>query len=270
TKYTSPALTQKVFANIKRVSKGFSGVETPLFDAMLVQQQVQDNVAEVEEDDDNKICVAPPPPSPTPSTTPPPPQQEHIPLPPQAQSAQPSSPPQQQPSQTTNISESLMTLLNKLMETCATLTQKVDNLEQDKIDQALEITKLKQRVKKLEKKMGFKSSGFKILKKDTDEAKPAKVEEVLEVVTAAKGVIIQDPEETAASVIVYTEAVRAELNANINKNDVIDQVKRREKQDNTVMRYQALKRKPMTKAQARKNMMIYLKNMAGFKMDFFK
>nr|GEU63138.1 hypothetical protein [Tanacetum cinerariifolium] len=36
------------------------------------------------------------------------------------------------------------------------------------------------------------------------------------------------------------------------------------------MRYQALKRKPMTEAQARKNMMIYLKIMARLKMDFFK
>nr|GEW77758.1 putative reverse transcriptase domain-containing protein [Tanacetum cinerariifolium] len=37
--YTSPALTQKVFANIRRVSKGFFGVETPLFATMLVQPQ---------------------------------------------------------------------------------------------------------------------------------------------------------------------------------------------------------------------------------------
>ncbi|GJY71209.1 putative ribonuclease H-like domain-containing protein [Tanacetum coccineum] len=41
TKYTSPALTQKVFANIRRVGKGFSGNETPLFDTMLVQPQTQ-------------------------------------------------------------------------------------------------------------------------------------------------------------------------------------------------------------------------------------
>nr|GEU88156.1 putative ribonuclease H-like domain-containing protein [Tanacetum cinerariifolium] len=40
TKYTSPALTQKVFANIRRVGKGFSGVKTPLFEGMLVEQQV--------------------------------------------------------------------------------------------------------------------------------------------------------------------------------------------------------------------------------------
>nr|GEW38664.1 hypothetical protein [Tanacetum cinerariifolium] len=47
-------------------------------------------------------------------------------------------------------------------------------------------------------------------------------------------------------------------------------VQRKEKEDNVVMRYQALKRKPQTEAQAKKNMMIYLRNLAGFKMDYFK
>nr|GEW57831.1 putative ribonuclease H-like domain-containing protein [Tanacetum cinerariifolium] len=42
TKYTSPALTQKVFANIKRVRKGFSGVETHLFEGMLVGQEIEE------------------------------------------------------------------------------------------------------------------------------------------------------------------------------------------------------------------------------------
>nr|GEY12251.1 hypothetical protein [Tanacetum cinerariifolium] len=162
----------------------------------------------------------------------------------QAESTQPSSPPQQQPSQTTDIS---MTLLNTLLETCATLTKKVANLEQDKLAQAIEIIKHKQRVKSMQ---------------DFDEAAPAKVEEVIEVVTAAKlmtdvvttaattitaaqvpkasapwkrkGVIIQDPEETATtSVIVYSEVKskdkgkEAELNANINWNDVMKQSRRR-------------------------------------------
>nr|GEV35651.1 hypothetical protein [Tanacetum cinerariifolium] len=153
---------------------------------------------------------------------------------------------------------------------------------------------------------------------------PAKVEEVIEVVTAAKlmtevvtidaataaattitaalmpkasaprrrrGVIIQDPEEAAtASVSMQSEVkskdkgkgilveeskplkrqaqiehdeafareLEAELNANINWNDVIEQVKRKERQDNTVIRYQSLKRKHVTEAQARKNMMAFL------------
>nr|GEW03943.1 uncharacterized mitochondrial protein AtMg00810-like [Tanacetum cinerariifolium] len=68
----------------------------------------------------------------------------------------------------------------------------------------------------------------------------------------------------------YTRELEAELNKNINRDDVIEQVKRKENEDNAVLRYQALKRKPQTEAHARKNMMVYLKNMAGFKMDFFK
>nr|GEX43292.1 xylulose kinase-1 [Tanacetum cinerariifolium] len=40
TKYTFPALAQKVFANMRRVGKGFSGIETPLFEGMLVVQEV--------------------------------------------------------------------------------------------------------------------------------------------------------------------------------------------------------------------------------------
>nr|GEV95692.1 hypothetical protein [Tanacetum cinerariifolium] len=79
TKYTSPALTQKVFANMRRIGKGFSGVETPLFDAMLVKQQVHDD-AEVKEDkDDNEVPAAPSPPTPATTSTP---QQEPIPSPP--------------------------------------------------------------------------------------------------------------------------------------------------------------------------------------------
>nr|GEV96874.1 hypothetical protein [Tanacetum cinerariifolium] len=118
-----------------------------------------------------------------------------------------------------------------------------------------------------------------------------------------KGVVIRDLEETTTSSIIihsepkskdkgkwimvqepkplkkktqieqdeaYARELEAELNKTINWDDVIDQVQRKEKEDNVVMRYQALKRKLQIEAQARKNMMIYLRNMAGFKMDYFK
>nr|GFC76787.1 hypothetical protein [Tanacetum cinerariifolium] len=40
TPYISPTLTQKVFANMRRVRKGCSGVETPLFKNMLEVREV--------------------------------------------------------------------------------------------------------------------------------------------------------------------------------------------------------------------------------------
>nr|GFD52853.1 hypothetical protein [Tanacetum cinerariifolium] len=102
------------------------------------------------------VPAAPTPPSPTnaPSPTP----QDPLPTPPQAQPVTLPASPQEQP---TDTSESSMTLLHILMETCTTLSQKVAQLEQDKITQALEILKLKKRVKKLEKKRRSKSSGLK-------------------------------------------------------------------------------------------------------------
>nr|GEZ45274.1 hypothetical protein [Tanacetum cinerariifolium] len=301
---------------------------------------------------DDEDAAKPTPP--TPATTSPP-QQELIhstsqvaptplPSPHQSPIAQPSLPSQQQqPSQTTNIS---MDLLNTLLETCTTLTRKVENLEQDKIAQALEITKLKQRVRRLEKKrkrmhlnrgkideidadedFNLEKVVAEVTKDAEDEAEPAELIEVIKVVNTAKlmievvtaaattitaspstarrrnGVVIRDPGEIATpSVIVHSEPkskdkgkgilveepkplkkqaqieqdeayareLETELNANINWNEVIEQVKRKEKQENEFLRYQALKRKPKTEAQARKNMMVYLKNMAGFRMDFFK
>nr|GEZ41228.1 hypothetical protein [Tanacetum cinerariifolium] len=94
----------------------------------------------------------------------------------------------------------------------------------------------------------------KVLSMQNDEPEPAELKEQAQI------------EQDEA----YERVLEAELNKNINWDDVIEQVKRKEKEDNVVLRYQALKRKPQTEAQARKNMVVYLKSMAGFKMDYFK
>nr|GEZ44811.1 hypothetical protein [Tanacetum cinerariifolium] len=58
TRYISPALTQKVFANIRRVGKGFSGVETPLFESMLVVRDVAEEAeAHVPAQGDNVLST---------------------------------------------------------------------------------------------------------------------------------------------------------------------------------------------------------------------
>nr|GEW84944.1 hypothetical protein [Tanacetum cinerariifolium] len=91
-------------------------------------------------------------PSPTPPTPPPHPSQDIpstsqiSPTPPQLPQVQPPSP---QPQQDAGIP---MNLLQDLMDTFTTLTRRVEHLEIDKVAQALEITKLKRRVKKLERK----------------------------------------------------------------------------------------------------------------------
>nr|GEW41208.1 RNA-directed DNA polymerase like [Tanacetum cinerariifolium] len=60
----------------------------------------------------------------------------------------------------------------------------------------------------------------------------------------------------------------ADMKDNIDWNEVVEHVQSR--QSDAVRKYQALKRKLVSVAQARKNMMIYLKNMVGYKMEYFK
>nr|GEY49131.1 hypothetical protein [Tanacetum cinerariifolium] len=368
---------------MRRVGKRCSGVETPLFERMIVAQQVGEGAAEVNVEDvpaagvtdesdasvnyDNVTAAVDEPsiPSPTPSTQPPPtshdiPSTSQVkPTLPPSLIAQPQSPQQQlQPSQDADIS---MDLLHNLLDIYTTLTRRVKNLEQDKIVQALEITKLKQRVKTLERINKLKDVTLKdvaAVAKDVQDAEikessdvhgrhaesqaqiyqidlehadkvlsmqdidiePIELQEAVELVTttklitevvttasatitARKRVVIRDPEEYATpSIIIHAKAkskdkgkgilveepkplkkqaqieqdeayareLEAELNKNIDWDEVIGHVQRKEKKANDVKRYQALKRKPQTKAQTRKNTMIYLRNMAGFKMNYFK
>nr|GFC94051.1 hypothetical protein [Tanacetum cinerariifolium] len=59
TKYISPALTQKVFVNMKRIWKGFSGVETPLFEGMLVgREDVEADIGEKQIPDHTDVAAA--------------------------------------------------------------------------------------------------------------------------------------------------------------------------------------------------------------------
>nr|GEU73900.1 putative ribonuclease H-like domain-containing protein [Tanacetum cinerariifolium] len=148
-RYTSPALTHKVFANMRRVGKGFLGVETLLFASMLDQP-----------------------------TTP---------------------------------HESSIPLLTTLMETCATLSQKV-----------------------------------------AEKMHPNKGK--IEAIDADEGITLVDVETQEE--VVTMDNLRGE------------QVQ--ERHLDNIKKYQSLKKKPIFIAQARKNMVINLKNMAGYKMEHFR
>nr|GEW41951.1 hypothetical protein [Tanacetum cinerariifolium] len=286
------------------------------------------NVADVVDDADAEPTL----PSPTLAITPLPSQElpstsQVAPTPPPSPIAPPSSPPQQQkPSQPLHPTTISMDLLHTLLETCTTLTRRVENLEQDKIAQALEITKrmhpnrgiialidadedvtleevdaakdtkvakdadVQERLEESQTQVYHidLEHADKVLSMQDDKAEPTELTEVTEVVTTAKlmtkvvttaastitvapstarrrkGVVVRDPEETATpSTIVHSEPKSKDKGKGI-------LVKKKGKQDNAILRYQALKRKPQTEAQGRKNIMVYLKNMAGFKMDFFK
>nr|GFA58664.1 hypothetical protein [Tanacetum cinerariifolium] len=313
-----------------------------------------------------------------------------------------------------------MSLLQEALDTCASLTRRVEHLEHDKVAQNLEIAKLKTRVKKLERANKVKTLKLRRLRKvgtsqriessddtvmedmsnqgrmieeldkdegavlmnenkETEEVKDItgdahvegrqakiyqidmdhavkvlsmqedepEIQEALEVVTTAKliieviaavsetvnaapvvptvttavvptittvavkvivpstrrrrGVVIRDPEEESSvktptetkskdkgkGIMVeepkplkkkkqvkldeaYVRKLHEELNQDINWEVAMDHVKQKAKENPYVQRYQTMKKRPQTKAQAQRNMMMYLKNTAGFRLKYFK
>nr|GFC93322.1 hypothetical protein [Tanacetum cinerariifolium] len=59
TRFISPALTQNFFANMRRVGKGFSGVETPLFEGVLADRQpTEEGLADEQVQVDDVVATA--------------------------------------------------------------------------------------------------------------------------------------------------------------------------------------------------------------------
>nr|GEX54664.1 hypothetical protein [Tanacetum cinerariifolium] len=158
---------------------------------------------------------------------------------------------------------------------------------------------LKKRVKRLERKKKSKTSGLKRLRRvgadqrvesssniilgvEEDTSKWRGGKEIASI-DADKGITLVDVEtdEEEVALDAEDEQERAdneealelqrqldEREDDIDWSTVAKQVK--ERQPDSIKRYQYLKKKPVSVAQAKKNMMIYLKNMAGYKIKFFK
>ncbi|GJY16638.1 hypothetical protein Tco_0387060 [Tanacetum coccineum] len=139
--YVTPSHTKKIFGNMKRVGKGFSGRETPLFPTIMVQ--AQEEMGEVdeaiyEEMDDSLERAT------TTATSLDAEQDRGVNIP-------------------RSDEDSLK--LKELMELCTNLKNRVIDLEKTKTSQAQEITSLKRRVRRLKKKGGSRTHKLKILYK---------------------------------------------------------------------------------------------------------
>nr|GEZ15322.1 hypothetical protein [Tanacetum cinerariifolium] len=297
--YDNPSLTKKLFTNIKRVGTGFYGVVTSLFDNMLVPAAKE---------------VAPKIPSPKPLPEHMLPSPSNDPLP----GGKNSMKLKELMDLCTHLFNKILELESKVIDIKYTYKERIEKLE-GRVDRLKEENKVLKDLHSVhskvdtaapvvEKEKSFKQGRMiadidedvkinleeaqaksyrmdlehleKVLSmQDVDDEEPAKVEEVLKVVTSAK--LITEVVTTAGATTTaeatkieqdeaFARQLEAELNADINWNVVIEKFKRNERLNVAVMKYQALKRKPLTEAQATKNMIIYLKNMAGYKMNYFK
>nr|GFA58278.1 hypothetical protein [Tanacetum cinerariifolium] len=196
TRYISPVLTQKVFTNIQRVGKGFSGVETPLFETMLAVRDIAEEVEaqvlalgdDIQEHAAEEVAADVVPPTLT--------------LPSPSSSVIPPSPPHQSPCppQPQDV-EGLSLLFQRVLDTCSALVLRVKCLENANAAQQLEIVKLKARVKKLEKLNQVKSLKLRRLKKVGTSQRVESLDDVENVFNQGRNIVDMDQDEGIKLVI---------------------------------------------------------------------
>ncbi|GJX68364.1 hypothetical protein Tco_0304091 [Tanacetum coccineum] len=160
--YVTPFHTKKIIRNIKRVGKGFSRRDTPLFPTIMVQAQQEQGEDEAvnEKMDGNLVRAAT-------TTTGLDAKQDSSNIDKTQSKATPNEPSSLGTSSGVNTprSDKDRLKLNELMEFYTKLQQRVLDLENTKTAKAQEITSLKLRVKKLEKKGGSRTHKLKRLYK---------------------------------------------------------------------------------------------------------
>nr|GEV83283.1 hypothetical protein [Tanacetum cinerariifolium] len=226
---TSPALTQKVFANMRRVGKGYLGVETPLFATMLVQPQSPG----VEEEVEVEVPVAPTPPYPINIVE-------------------------------IDVDEDITLVDDETqVDLGAGLQGRTDDVSVAKEVSDVEPTMFDDEevtMTMAQTLIKMKSEKARLLYEQM--AKSLHDEEVKQ--AAAREKQEKDDLEKAKVLKKHYE----DKQENIDWNTIAEKIQK--KQLDNIRKYQSLKREPISVAQARKNMIIYLKNMVGYKMEHFR
>nr|GEY65814.1 hypothetical protein [Tanacetum cinerariifolium] len=268
TRFISLALTQKVFANMRLVGKGFSGVETPLFEGMLAARQLaEEGIAEEQVQADAAIAAT---------------IQE-------------------------NVAEIIKLKARVKRLERANKGRMIDDLDKDEgiklvVDQVKDAniaeTKGRHAAEQAKKQAEIYHLDLdhpsKVLNVVTTAsqvsaasatisiAKPSIPAATPTVVDKGKGILIETPKPMKKKDQIKLDAEYArklheeinkdheKINKDIDWDAAIDHVNQKSKNPQYIKRYQVMKKRPQTESEARKNIMIYLMNTAGYKMDFFK
>nr|GEV61324.1 hypothetical protein [Tanacetum cinerariifolium] len=241
TRFISLALTQKVFANMRRVGKGFSGVETPLFH---VENLKNDNAAQ-------KLVI--------------------IKLKARVKRLEKAS----------MVKSSKLRRLRKVgastrvessddIEDVFNQGRMIDDMDKDEgieleddseVQEVVEVVTTAKLITEVVTAAASQVSAASVTILAAKPSIPATAPTVVAAYTRRrKGVIIRDPEEE----------LPLKTPAETPKDAAMDHVNQKSNNPQYIKRYQGIKKRPQTESKARKNMMIYLKNTASYKMDFFK
>ncbi|GJX92073.1 hypothetical protein Tco_0345399 [Tanacetum coccineum] len=197
--YIAPTLTQKLFSNMKRASKGYTGVDTPLFQTMLLQGEGSTIPVESHHT-----------PTSAPSTSQPPTSSPSMPTTHVAEEAAPMPHDSPLPRVHSLGSDEGSLTLNELTVLCTSLSKKVESLESDlkqtKQTYGAAYTKLIMKVRKLEHQVKSIKARRKVklvISDDEDDLEdPSKQERKIAYIDEDKGItLVQMGAQTHGGVI---------------------------------------------------------------------
>nr|GEX89394.1 hypothetical protein [Tanacetum cinerariifolium] len=296
TKYISPALTQKVFANMRRVGKGCSGVETPLFEGMLVAREPEEQRDVKEQGNDDNVAEEP-------VTA----------VDDEALDACAVLARRVEHLEHDNMAQDLEIIKLKIRVKKLEKTNKAEiyhidmdhatkvlSMQEDEpeIQEAMKVVTTAKLITEVVAAVSETVSAATIVQAaipaaltETVNAAAALVKVVVPSTRRRRGVVIRDQEEESSAktptktkskdkgkgIMVeepkpmkkkhqveldeaYARKLQEEFNQDIDWEVAMDHVKQKAKEKPYVQRYQVMKKKPQTEAQARRNMMVYLKN----------
>nr|GEW18054.1 ribonuclease H-like domain-containing protein [Tanacetum cinerariifolium] len=222
TKYISPALTQKVFANMRRVGKGFLEVETPLFEGMLVagepeeqgdaEEQVQDNVDDVAQGADTVVSGDDVQEQSIPSPTPP-------------------TPPSQKPQDIPSTSQRIKSSADTDMEDASNQGRMIADLDRDKGVAQMDNEGTEKKAEDAQVAGDEQVKG-----RDLEEESTAKTHAETKSKDKGKGIMVEEPKPIRKKQQVkmdeeYARKLHEELNKDIDWDVAIDHVKQKAKED---------------------------------------
>ncbi|GJS00330.1 retrovirus-related pol polyprotein from transposon TNT 1-94 [Tanacetum coccineum] len=225
--FVNPLHTKKVFANMKRAGKDFSGRITPLFDTMMVQP-----IEEIGEDSDH----------PTNST----------PIPIIDQQSSSSQPKKDKPSKKAQRQEA------EVPQDKAEHEESVLNLQKAKDAQAKEIAALKKRIRRLQRRKISRPTGLKRLRKVgmSQRVKSFEDQESLG--------IPEDASKQGRNVADETQSKEREELTDEEKAKLFMELMEKKRKHFAALRAQEKRNRPPTKAQKKTQMSTYLKHIDGY------
>ncbi|GJR95361.1 hypothetical protein Tco_0267535 [Tanacetum coccineum] len=263
--YPVPSLNNKVFSNMRRLTKGYTGVEIRLFSTMLT--------------------------SPTPSSSPT--RITSSPLLSSAPSTEPTFEPQPSPDAEYHVPSPNESPLHAVHSHGSDEVLE-DDLKRTKKTYSVAFTKLILKIKKLASKVKTGKARKRarvVLSEDEedDSSKQGRIDEDPNTYFHQDDEVVDDvvhdtakkrqPEDNTASITVSTAPINITTAKETRSTAALDEervttetkiAKDIDWNDPSVQKYWDLKNKPKSEAQARKNMIVYLKNQSNYKMKDFK